>query len=146
MQWHLEGGSFPAPAHLVQLLLILRHLFQDMGQVFDIGLGRGPNVSRPCLPDAPTPGSGSRLRPRPLRGEGGVPPKLPTLTQADLRPTLSVVSLLLSQNVFRSSVTFLTVRISRSEVDDCYLGAELGVARPGERELGDTGQVQDRGR
>lgn len=36
-----RGHRFPSRAHLVQLLLVLRHLFQDVGQVFDVGLGTG---------------------------------------------------------------------------------------------------------
>lgn len=87
--WQLEGGRFPAPAHLVQLLLVLWHLFQDVGQVFDVGLGTGRSVSQAL----PTGGPCCRLgiqteAPPPSLGGRGVPPKLLTLTQAHTLPCL----------------------------------------------------------
>lgn len=107
-----KGGQwgFPTRAHLAQLLLVLRHLFQYVGQVFDVGLGQEGCEARPRLPR-----SRSRMEaPPPLCGE----PALLPGSASGPPPTLSVDSLLLSQNVFRSSGTLLAVRAGRGEVGE----------------------------
>lgn len=84
------GGQVPRPRSPCSAPSgILWHLFQDVGQVFDVGLGTERSVSQAL----PTGGPCCRLgiqteAPPPSLGGRGVPPKLPTLTQAHTLPCL----------------------------------------------------------
>lgn len=93
----LGQGRLPPLAHLVELLLILRHLLQNVRQVFEVGLR--VRVQGQARVGGPVPWG------------GGASPPTPLLCEPKTNPTLSVVSLLLSQKVFRSSVTFLQGRL-----------------------------------
>ena len=99
--------------------------------------GQGGREAPPCPPQIPLQTPQTDWGPAPLCGGRA----LSCPSRRRPAPTLSVVSLLLSQNVFRSSVTLLAVTAGRDEVEGWRQGCGLtAVGGGGHTARGDGSQ------